>query len=541
MNSVTLFTLLGGIALLLYGLQLLKDGLGGLAGIRLRSILGSVTQNRFIGLVTGAFAAAVLQSGSAATVMLVGFTSAGFLTLSQSIAVILGADIGSTLTVQLIAFGILDLALGFVAVGFIIWFASRNRRMKSVGLAILGFGFILLAIKVLIEGLEPFRSSEIIRQILFGVEGAPLWGILIATLLTALFHSSAATIGIALAFAAQDLMPLSSAMPIILGANIGSSAAALLASIGTTAEARRVALAHGLFKTVGVVLLLPFLDHFETLVAATATTPMRQIANAHTFFNLGIALLFLPFTTPLARLVTYLVPDRPELEKPGQPKHLDPHVLDTPALALGQATREALRVSDVVRDMYRDTVHVFMEDAIEIAEDIQRRDDWVDRLDREIKLYITKLSATNLTEDQSQREVCLLAFTGDLETIGDIIDKNLMELAKKKIYKGLRFSDRGQKEIMELHEQVGRNFELVISAFASQDVELARRVIKEKTAITQMERELRAAHIQRLHEGLPESIETSAIHLDILTNLVRINHHITSIAYPIAETFGVQH
>ena len=536
MNTLTLFTILGGISLLLYGLQLLKDGLGGIAGIRLRSILGSVTQNRFIGLLTGAFVAAVLQSGSAATVMLVGFTSAGFLTLSQSIAVILGADIGSTLTVQLIAFGILDLALAIVAVGFIIWFTSRNRRMKSLGLSILGFGFIFLALKVLIEGLAPFRSSEIVQQILLGVGGAPLWGILIATLLTALFHSSAATIGIALALAAQDLMPLSSAIPIILGANIGSSAAALLASIGTTAEARRVALAHSLFKILGVVLLLPFINHFETLVAATASTPMRQIANAHTFFNLGIALLFLPFTSVLAKLVTYLIPDRPELEEPGQPKYLDPRVLDTPALALGQATREALRVSDVVRDMYRDTIHVFTEDAVELAEDIQRRDDWVDRLDREIKLYITKLSAANLTEDQSQREISLLALTGDLETIGDIIDKNLMDLAKKKSYKGLRFSDRGQKEIIELHEQVGRNFERVISAFASQDVELARRVIKEKAVINQKERELRAAHIERLHEGLPESIETSAIHLDVLTNLVRINHHVTSMAYPIAES-----
>jgi phosphate:Na+ symporter len=535
-NTLTLFTILGGIALLLYGLQLLKDGLGGIAGIRLRSILGSVTQNRFIGLLTGALVAAVLQSGSAATVMLVGFTSAGFLTLSQSIAVILGADIGSTLTVQLIAFGILDLALAIVAVGFIIWFTSRNRRMKSLGLSILGFGFIFLALKVLIEGLAPFRSSEIVQQILLGVGGAPLLGILIATLLSALFHSSAATIGITLAFAAQDLMPLSSAIPIILGANIGSSATALLASIGTTAEARRVALAHGLFKILGVALFFPFLDHFETLVAATASAPMRQIANAHTFFNLGIALLFLPFTAFLAKLVTHLIPDRPELEEPGQPKYLDPRVLDTPALALGQATREALRVSDIVRDMYRDTIHVFMEDAIELAEDIQRRDDWVDRLDREIKLYITKLSAANLTEDQSQREISLLALTGDLETIGDIIDKNLMELAKKKSYKGLRFSDRGQNEIIELHEQVGRNFENVISAFAGQDAELARQVINEKATISQKERELRAAHIERLHEGLPESIETSAIHLDVLTNLVRINHHVISIAYPIAES-----
>jgi phosphate:Na+ symporter len=192
-------------------------------------------------------------------------------------------------------------------------------------------------------------------------------------------------------------------------------------------------------------------------------------------------------------------------------------------------------MSDIVLGMHRDTIRVFKEDAIELAEDIQKRDNWVDQLNRKIKLYITQLSASSLTDDQSQREVALLALTGDLETIGDIIDRNLMELAKKKIYKGLRFSDRGQMEIVDLHKKVGRNFELVISAFTSQDVELAHRVIKEKTAITQAERELRAAHIERLREGLPESIETSAIHLDILTNLVRINHHVTSIAYPIAE------
>lgn len=535
MNGITLFTLLGSIALLLYGLQLLRDGLDGVAGTRLRSVLGSVTQNRLAGLFTGTFVTAMLQSSSAATVMLVGFTSAGLLTLSQSIAVILGADIGATLTVQLISFNVLDAALAIVAIGFAVRFMSRNRRLKSFGLALLGLGFLFLALKLLIEGMAPLRSSETLRQILLGVGGTPLWGILIAMALTALFHSSAATIGIAIAFAAQDLLPLASALPIILGANIGSCTAALVASIGTPIEARRVAIAHVLFKSLGVILLLPFLNHFEAFVAATADTSMRQIANAHTFFNVGIALLFLPFTTPLAKLVTHFMPDRPETEEPGKPKYLDSHVLDTPALALGQATREALRMSDVVRDMHRDMIQVFMEDSIEMTEEIQKKDNWVDRLNREIKFYIIKLSAGTLTEDQSQREVALLALTGDLETIGDIIDRNLMELAKKKIYKGLRFSERGQMEIKELHEQVTKNFEHVILAFASQDVELARQVIQKKTVITQMERELRAAHIERLREGLPESIETSAIHLDILTNLVRINHHITSMAYPIAE------
>ena len=309
----------------------------------------------------------------------------------------------------------------------------------------------------------------------------------------------------------------------------------MIASIGATLEAKRVALAHLLFKVIGVILLLPFLDFFGTAVAETAIGVPRQIANAHTFFNIGIALLFLPFTGPLARLVSIMIPVRREVIDPGQSKYLDPHVLDSPSLALAQATREVIRMSDIVRDMYRDSIRVFQEESIELVEDIEKRDNWVDRLNRDIKLYLTKLSTASMTDEQSQREVALLTMTGDLETIGDILDRNLMELAKKKIYKGLRFSDRGLEEIKDLHHQVGKNFDLVISAFTSQDQELGAQVIRQKTVIRQKERELRAAHIERLREGLPETIETSAIHLDILTNLIRINHHVTSIAYPIVE------
>jgi phosphate:Na+ symporter len=534
-NSPTFFSLFGGLALLLYGLQMAREGLEAMAGARLRTILASVTQNRFLGLLTGATITAAIQSSSAATVMLVGFTTSGLLNLSQNMAVLLGAGIGTTLTVQLIAFDILDWALAIVTVGFLVWFSTRNRHVKALGLSILGFGLVFLSLKLITEGMAPLESNDIVRQILLGVGNAPLWGLFAAAVMTALLHSSAATIGIALAFASQGLMPLSSALPIVLGANIGTCATALVASIGTTPEAKRVALAHVLFKSAGVLLVLPFLSGLEPAVAATAVSVPRQIANAHTLFNLGVAAAFIGFTVPIARLLTVLIPERPEREQPGRPKYLDPRVLDTPSLALAQATRESLRMSDIVLSMYKDTIRVFLDDAVEVAEDIQKRDNWVDQLNRKIKLYITRLSTTSLTEDQSEREVALLALTGDLETIGDIVDRNLMELAKKKIYKGLRFSDRGAQEIQDFHTRVGNNFELVISAFASQDPGLADRVVAEKAAITQMERDLRAAHIERLREGLPESIETSAIHLDVLTNLVRINHHITSIAYPIAE------
>lgn len=531
-----LFSLFGGVALLLYGLQLAGDGLQGLAGARLRSILASFSKNRLLGLTAGAFITAVIQSSSATTVMLVGFTSAGLMTLSQTVALILGADIGTTLTVQLIAFQITDYALAILSVGFALLFFGKQRRLKLTGTVVFGFGLIFFSLKLLSDGMAPLKDNALVGQMLLSVRDAPVWGILISAALTALLSSSAATIGIAIAFATQGLLPLASAIPIILGANVGTCATAWVASLGTTTEAKRVALAHILFKLLGVLLVLPFLHLFEGYVGQTSENIVRQVANAHTLFNFGIALLFLPFTGPFARLVAWLIPEKPSLEEYSRPKYLDPLVLDSPALALGQATREALRMSDIVLDMYRETIRVFTENNQEVQEQIERKDDWVDTLNREIKLYITKLSAKSLTEEQSEREVALLALSSDLETIGDIIDRNLMELAKKKIYKGLRFSDQGLKEIVELHNRVGQNFEQVISAFASQDPGLAQRVIQAKDEITHLERELRAAHIQRLHEGLPESIETSAIHLDILTNLVRINHHVTSIAYPIIQT-----
>jgi phosphate:Na+ symporter len=305
--------------------------------------------------------------------------------------------------------------------------------------------------------------------------------------------------------------------------------------MGAKAEAKRVAWAHILFKVLGVLLIYPFLEPFEDLVLRTADDPLRQIANAHTFFNLGLAILFLPFASPLARLVTRMIPEKPMGEDPSQAKYLDPHVLDSPSLALGQATREALRLADIVQQMLNDAIRVFKEDNQSVLESIEQSETWVDQLNRQIKLYLTKLSEQVLTAEQSQREFALLTLINDMENIGDIIDKNLLDLARKKIYKGLRFSDKGLDEIVELHQLVFKNFRLVVSAFAAQDVPLAQQVIKEKSNIHQKEREFKQAHIRRLHQGLPESIETSAIHLDVLTSLKRINSHVTGIAYPIVE------
>ena len=299
MTSRLLIVLLGGMALLLYGMQHTGDGLQRLAGARLRQVLTHLTANRFTALLTGAAATALIQSSTATTIMVIGFVQAGLLTLYQAMGIILGADIGTTFTVQLLAFHIYDYALLFVGIGFAMTFLGKRRLLKDLGHAILGFGLIFLGLKLMIEGMEPLKDSAIVAQALLAFAETPLLGVAASAAFAALVASSAATIGLVIALASHGLLTLPSALPLVLGANIGTCVTALTASLGSSTEARRVAVAHVGFKLLGVAIVLPFLDPFVTLVAASSADPARQIANAHTFFNVAISLLFLPFQ-PLA-------------------------------------------------------------------------------------------------------------------------------------------------------------------------------------------------------------------------------------------------
>jgi len=529
------FSLFGGMALLLYGMQLVGEGLQQVAGGRMRHILGNITNSRVKGMLVGACITAVIQSSSATTVMLVGFAGSGLITLSQSIGVILGADIGTTVTVQLIAFKIFDYALLLVGTGFLLIFTCRRKALRYVGQAILGFGLIFFAIKVMSDAMEPLHSSEVMRLLLVSFAHQPLVALIISAIFSALVHSSAATIGLAMTLSLQGLLPLAAAIPMILGANVGTCVTAVASSIGGSAEARRVAMAHVFFKAVGVLVFLPFIEPFARLVEWTATDVPRQIANAHTLFNVVITMLFLPCAGLLASVIARLVPEDREKMGVFRPKYLDERMLDTPSLALGLAHREALRMADIVSEMLSKTIETFATEDPELIEQIQKLDDQVDTLDREIKQYLTKLSQQGLTVEQSQREIALLAFVSNMENIGDIVDRNLMELAKKKLRNQARFSEPGAEEIRLLHKHIQQNLELAIAAFASHDHALAHQVLERKPELSQTERKLRQAHIDRLHAGYRESIATSDIHLDVLTNLKRINSHITAVAYPILE------
>jgi phosphate:Na+ symporter len=527
-------SLFGGMLLLLYGIKLLNDGLQNAAGSKIRSLLRSLTSNRLTAVGGGAFITGLIQSSSATSVMLVGFVSAGLMSFRQTLAVILGADIGATLTVQLIAFHIYDYAVLLVGIGLSFTLFAKRMLFRNFGQGMLGFGFVFLSFKIMVEAMTPLQGNELFRQVFIALTDTPIIGIVLAAGVTALIHSSAATMGIALVLVSSGLIALPAAIYIVLGANIGTCATAFLASLRSPAEARRVAWAHLLFKVVGVLLFLPLLAPFSHLVAITAPDLTRQVANANTLFNVIMAVVFLPFIGPFSKLIVKLAPEKEEEKKIG-PWYLDEHVLNTPALALGQASREALRVSDIVREMLVEAVKVFQSDDPDSITAIKNKDNLIDLLDRHIRLYITQLSSSQLTESQTRRSMAVLEISRNLENIGDIIDRNIMPLALKRIGKGITFSPEGLDEIILFHKKVIENFDTAISSFGSNDRALAEQVLRNKEELGMVERELVQAHLDRLRKGFRESIETSHIHLDMIGNLARINSLITHIIYPIVD------
>ena len=490
-----LLELFGGMALLLYGIRLSGDSLQRAAGTRLRQLLTGITHNRLVAVASGAVATGIIQSSAATTLMLIGFVSAGLMTFRQTLGVILGADIGTTLTVQLIAFKVTEWSLLLVGAGFLTGHLARRPVVRDVGQAMLGLGLMFLGLKVILDGGAALAANPLAVEVLRATGGSPIVALLVAAGFSALITSSAATIGLALALASYGLLPLSGAVAIVLGANIGTCATALAAAVGATAEAKRVAAAHIAFKLLGAALVFPLIGPFGALVAATSGDPARQIANAHTVFNLGISLVFLPFTPLAARAIEALVPDDPTAETPFRTRYLDERALDQPSLAFGQATRESLRMADVVQAMLRDVIAVFARDDQALLEEVEKRDDQVDYLEREIKLFLARVGRDAVGAELSRKEIGLISFIGNLENIGDIIDKNLMELARKKLYQGRRFSEAGWAEIIEFHGLVQKNLERGIAAFAANDRVLAQEVLEQRP--DRKSTRLNSSHIQK--------------------------------------------
>ncbi|MGE5706696.1 MAG: Na/Pi cotransporter family protein, partial [Bacteroidota bacterium] len=442
-----LMSLVGGVALLLLGMQMAGEGLQKAAGARLRSMLNTLTTNRFSGLLVGTILTAIMQSSGATTVLLVSFVGSGLWAFEQTIAIILGANIGTTFTVQLIAFRLTDYALLLVGGGFLISCFTKGNN-KHLGRAILGFGLIFLAIRIFGETMAPMKDNPLVSQVLSAI-ASDLWaGILTGAVVTALMNSSAATIGIVIVLAQHGLLTLSGAIPLVLGANIGTCAISLISSFGAPLEARRVATAHALMKVLGVLLMIPVVGPFIHLAGMTSSDVARAIANGHTIFNLLLSLLFLPLSTPFARLIKRLLPRNPNEEVGFQIRYLDDRILGSPILALGAANREVRRMADRVQIMMNAVMELFLRGNEEVLDQMEKLESELDALTKAIINYLSSLSQNALTEEESRRASAILYIVNDLEHIGDMLTK-LSLLGKKRIEMALIFSEQGIAELTD--------------------------------------------------------------------------------------------
>jgi phosphate:Na+ symporter len=425
-----------------------------------------------------------------------------------------------------------------IAVGVVIFMSSAADKARGIARITIGIGMMLLGLVHLGMAAEPLRDSGTFRSLLSGLAGEPVLGFAIAILLTWLAHSSLSMVLLVMSLAGANALPLPFAFALVLGANVGGAIAPYAALTGSAAAARRVPFGNLALRTMLAIPALFLVTPAVQWLAPAGDDPGRMVVNFHLAFNIAMALLFLPAVGPVAALIERFLPDPPPSTDAGMPRHLDPHVIETPSEALACAMRETLNLGDRVADMLRQALVVLERSDPKLMRDVEKADDAVDRLHEAIKLYLVKVSREEMTSEESQRYVEILTFTTNLEHIGDIIDKNLMELAAKKIKNRYEFSREGLADIRDLHARVMDNTRLAFNVFATRDVALARRLLAEKTAMRSAELAAADSHYARLREARPESIETSSIHLDVIRDLKRINSHLTSVAYPILEVVG---
>lgn len=534
----TILNVVGSVALLLWGVRMVRTGLTRAFGATLRRAIGACSRNRFTAFAGGVGLTGVLQSSTATALLLASFAGRGLISLSIAIAVMLGANVGTTLTSQVLSFDLGFLSPLLIGAGVITFLSTHTDKPRHVGRVATGLGLMLLSLKLLTTAIEPLRTSPSFIALLEGLQDEYVIAAILGTLATWAIHSSLSAVLLIMSFAAGGIVSPPLALAMVIGANIGGALAPYMDQSSTDVEARRVPLANLITRIIIGLALMPFLRPIVHWLAMLEPSPARMAVDFHSLFSIVAAIVFLPFTDQMAKLCRRLLPARPAADDPGKPRHLDPSVLDTPAEALACATRETLNLGDRVADMLRQTIDVFDRGDNKAVRAVETADNAVDKLFEAIKLYLIQTSRTELGEDESRRYVQILTFTTNLEHIGDIIDKNLMELAGKKIKNRYAFSPEGMAELRAFHAHVLENLRLALNVFTTGDLTLARRLMAEKTVMRETEAKAADSHFARLRAGRPESLETSSIHMDVIRDLKRINGHLTSVAYPILEAAG---
>ncbi len=531
-----IFGLLGGLAIFLFGMEQMGDGLKAAAGERMRHILATLTRNRVSAAVTGAVVTAIIQSSSVTTVLVVGFVSAGVMTFGQSIGVIMGANVGTTVTAQIVAFNVEEAALAMIAIGFGMLFLARADRVKHYGAILMGLGLVFFGMGIMSDAMHPLRSYPPFLDLMAEMEN-PLVGILIAMTFTALVQSSSATTGIVIVMASQGFVTLEAGIALAFGANIGTCVTAMLASLGKPREAVRAAVVHVLFNVLGVLLWIGFIDQLAALVAAIspahpglagserlAAEAPRQIANANTVFNVINTVIFLGFTAPLARLVTRLVPDRPMREKVlVRPRFLDEELVATPSLALERVRLEIGHLGEIVQAMFAKVPEALGSSRLEPIEAIAMMDDQVDVLENHIIRYLGRVRKRSLSDEESHSFLALMRATDNLESIGDVIETDIVALGKQRIAENLEVSDTMRELLGGLHATVAKALDAAIRAVRDDDQRAAQETVAWKDEIDRRIDEVLAHQARKLVEDDPRRLAVFRMEMEAIDKLKRIH------------------
>jgi phosphate:Na+ symporter len=539
MGSTVILDLMGGVALLLWGLHMVHSGIVRACGADLRRLLGIALQNRFRAFLAGAFVTALLQSSTATGLMAASFVTGGSVDLVPALAVMLGANVGTTLVVQVLSFNIAVLTPILLFAGVLAFKRGGRTWTRDLGRAAIGIGLMLLALHIFLDALTTTESSAAVRALLGAMTSQPILCLLVAAAFTWAAHSSVAVVLVVMSLGAAQLISPTAVIAMVLGANVGSALNPLIeASQPGNPASRRLPIGNVLTRLVGCVLVLPFLHPIADTLQQFEPNSARLAADFHTTFNVVLALLFIGPLDLVARMLTRWLPDRPKAADPGTPVYLDSSAAGTPAVALVCAAREVLRTGDIVERMLRQAMTALLTNDRKLVAEISRMDDAVDSLNDAVKLYVTRMTRDSLDDRDGFRAMEIISFSINLEHVGDIIDKNLMDLASKKIRRGITFSKEGEADLVEFHQQVLDSLKLAVGIFMSGDMNIARQLIAAKTQLREREFAAAERYLARLREGTPETIESYSLDLDILRDLKRVHSHLCSAAYPVLERAG---
>lgn len=522
------FLFLGGISLFLYGMQLMGDGLQAAAGSKLQRILGALTKRTIYGVALGAGVTSILQSSSATTVMTVGLVNAGLMNLQQAFGIVMGANIGTTITAQLIAFKLTDYITLLLAIGFLIRTVAKKRQMKDIGQVLMGFGILMLGMAMMSNSVAPLRHNTAVVEFIGRFSTHPILGLLVGLCMTVVIQSSSATVGILMAMAGQGLIPLEGAVPVLLGDNIGTCITAVLATLQANINAKRVALSHVLFNLIGSIIAIALLSQFLALVLkiSPAGNISRQIANAHTVFNVVNTILFLPFAGQFTKLIEKIMPNK-NGEISYQPKFLNESMLDTPAIALSLARKEVSRMGSLALGNTKRAFSCINQYDSKKVKYIKEHEPVIDNLEEAITVYLTKMSEKNLSVELTNIHTGLLHCCMDLERIGDHAE-TIAKRVKSMNEDGISFSPEAAEEMKEIGDMVIRTTADALQALEDNDVNLAKTALARSHEVRKKEKAMRRSHVDRLNRGVCTP-ETGFVMLELLLNMKRVSDHVQNL------------